>query len=47
MRQLFLTKSDKSLLPIASGFLLQNAKFFFKMRQLLQNATILSQNALV
>ena len=38
----FITKCDKSLLKNASGFLLQNATILFQMRQLLQNATFIT-----
>ena len=42
----YVTKCDRSLLQNASGFLLQNAtEFYHKIRQLLQVAKILLQNA--
>ena len=41
----FIIKCDRSLLQNASGFLLQNLQFYYKMCQLLQIATILLQNA--
>ena len=47
MRQLFITKRDKSLLQDSLCFLLQNATFYYKKIQLLQNATILLQNVTV
>ena len=47
MRQLIITKCDKCLLQNASGFLLQNAIVLLQMRELLQIATILLQNATV
>ena len=41
----FIIKCDRSLLQNASGFLLQNLQFYYKMCPLLQIATILLQNA--
>ena len=38
----FITKCDRSILQNASGFLLQNATVYYKMRQLLQNATFIT-----
>ena len=43
----FITKYDTTSLQNMSGFLLQNATGYYKMRQLLQNATKLLQNATV
>ena len=52
MDSFFITKCDKSLLQNASDFLLQNATkvyykmhqiFYCKMRQLLQNATVVTK----
>ena len=42
MRQKFIRKCDRSLIENASGFSVQNATVLLHMRQLLQNATLIT-----